>query len=404
MNFNRTTLRQPSDQSAQTFILFTMVVIVLFLFMGLGIDIGFAYLTKAKMAKALDAAALTAGRNLYISQDEATKKATAVFKANYGSASRDVSAPVPTFAYTTDANGSVNVLVTATTNIRTFFIRVLPVWKTLPVTARAAVTRGRAVVSLVLDRSGSMNGNGGAQNLPGAVIGFVNLFSDGVDIMSESSFSYGGRTDVTMQHPFKALITASVNSMNFNGYTASESGLRRAMEQNRTVVTVPGDNQVKAIVFFTDGLANTWQYTFNCGDRNITPSAQLYDPVTGSYNQSGCTVPAKIPSIVPSNPPVDTTDNCSIELEAEPRAEAIANQARDEGSVIYAIGLGNPNATGECGRPPLNLPFLKRIANSKDSTTYNPDQPTGEAIVASASELQRVFQEVAKKLLLRITQ
>jgi Flp pilus assembly protein TadG len=400
-----TLIRVHRERNAQSFVLFTFLVVVMILFMGLGIDVGFAYLTKAKMSKALDSAALTAGRNLNLGQATATLKAQRVFNANYGSTSRDVSAPVVNISYSTDANGSITVLTTATTSIRTYFIRVLPVWKTLRVSARAAAIRGRAIVSLVLDRSGSMNGNRGADALPGAVTDFVNLFSDSADMMSESSFSYGGITDVSMRQPFKADIITSVNILVFSGWTASETGLKRGLEQSRTVVTVPGDNQVKAIVFFTDGLANTFQYTFNCGDRNIAPYADLYDPVTGAYASSGCTVSNTITSIQPPHAQVDTTDRCALQAEAEARALVMADQARSEGNAIYTIGLGDPNGPQECGRSPLNVQFLKAIANTPDSATYNPNQPVGDfAIASDASQLQRIFQETAKKILLRLTQ
>jgi hypothetical protein len=96
-----------------------------------------------------------------------------------------------------------------------------------------------------------------------------------------------------------------------------------------------------------------------------------------------------------------------MRIEAQKRAEAVANLARSRGIIIYAIGLGNPNVRGECGGtfPVLNPEFLKRIANTQDSgPTYNSSQPEGAyAIATNAGELDQVFQAIGAKILSRLT-
>jgi hypothetical protein len=48
----------------------------------------------------------------------------------------------------------------------------------------------------------------------------------------------------------------------------------------------------------------------------------------------------------------------------------------------------------------LNPTFLENVANTPDSATYNPNQPTGDfAIAADASQLEMVFQEIASLVL-----
>jgi Flp pilus assembly protein TadG len=50
-------------ERGQILILFAVFLTVLVLFMGLGIDLGFAYITKAQLSKAVDAAALAGMSN-----------------------------------------------------------------------------------------------------------------------------------------------------------------------------------------------------------------------------------------------------------------------------------------------------------------------------------------------------
>jgi hypothetical protein len=263
-------------------------------------------------------------------------------------------------------------------------------------------SRDMLVMSLVLDRSGSMSANGGAVVLGPATSNFVGFFDDQNDRMSMVSFSSAASTDVTMRQPFKAAIKSAVSNLVFNGWTCTERGLTNALVQNQSVPTLPGENVVKVIVLFTDGMANTWYYpNFNCGPRNIGPDKSLYNPNTGANASAGCTVSNTIPSIDGSST-VNTSDQCgSMYDEAQKRAEAIARLARSQGNYIFAIGMGNPGGPLECGRPPLNVGFLKNLANTPDSATYDPSQPVGDiAIAENAAALQRVFQEIAAMILL----
>ena len=392
-------------QGGQALLTFVFFLVVLILLTGLGIDVSFAYITKANLSKAVDAACLAGMRSLGQGTITASAVANSTFAANYGRPGRDTGPVTPSIVVGVDANNNKTVTIGATATINTFFIRVFPLWKTLHVSANGQATRAKLVMSLVLDRSGSMNGNGGAANLPGAVTNFVNYFDDTYDRMSMNSFSYHARTDVAMGKPFKASIAAAVRNLVFDGWTASEPGLAKGLQQNQSVVIAPGEDVVKVIVFFTDGLANTFQYTFNCGVRNISPDRSLYDPNTGAPASSGCTIPSSIPSVSPPPATVNTSDSCAMETEAQKRAVAMAALARQQGNIIYAVGLGNPNGLKECGFPPINPDFLKQVANDPTSPTFNPNEPAGEALLTSnATQLQALFQQIAAKILLRLSQ
>ena len=71
--------------------------------------------------------------------------------------------------------------------------------------------------------------------------------------------------------------------------------------------------------------------------------------------------------------------------------------------------MGSPNASpaGECGDgvfPILNPIFLKDLANTTDSATYDSSQPVGDfAIAANSGELQQAFNTIASKILLRLS-
>ena len=71
------------------------------------------------------------------------------------------------------------------------------------------------------------------------------------------------------------------------------------------------------------------------------------------------------------------------------------------GTVIYSIGLGST----------VDKTFLQEVANDPASDTYDPTQPIGMAVFAPScpssqctTQLQTVFQTIASKILLRLTQ
>jgi hypothetical protein len=76
-------------------------------------------------------------------------------------------------------------------------------------------------------------------------------------------------------------------------------------------------------------------------------------------------------------------------------------RAENSGMLVYSIGLGSN----------VDQAFLQQIANDPASSTYDPNQPVGEAVFASNcpssqcnAQLQQVFQTIAAKILLRLTQ
>jgi hypothetical protein len=276
-----------------------------------------------------------------------------------------------------------------------------------------AAMRPHVIMSLVLDRSGSMFSNGGVTALPPAVTNFISLFNDNYDYAAQVSFSSAASVDVPMEQPFITNIQDGALGLPFGGNTCSDQGLTNALAQIDAVAPQLAGNVVNVIVFFTDGMANTFNYVFNCGARNIGYSGPtLYNPANGNVDNTGCTVPTTLSSIDPFSG--DLTPNAvdadgtsqtscvSMHNEAENRAERIAWLARSQGITIYCIGMGSPGVQGECvgAFPVLNPVFLDDVANTPDSETYDPTQPVGISVIATnASALQAVFQSIAQQLL-----
>jgi len=404
----KTHCRTEGNERGQTLLMFVLFMVVLFAFIGLGVDLGFAYVTRSRLSKSVDAACLEGMNNLSSGQAQAALVASNTFFANYGTSGRDVAPPTVTVNFGT-VNGNTVINVGATVSINTFFIRVLPAiggaaWKTLTVGESAQATRADLIMSLVLDRSGSMGTDGGSTYMPPAVTNFVNDFDDTNDLVGMSSFAQWVRTDVSIEHNFKAPIKSAVTSLNYNGYTCAEQGLTNGLAQNQSIPITAGENVIKVIVFFTDGLANTFLYDFNCGPRNISPNRTLYATNSGAVATSGCTVPASVTSILGGTVSTTANGGCDLEHEAQNRAIAIADLARSESNIVYCVGLGDPTAAGECGDPPINPDFLLRVANDPSGANYDPHALSGLAILTyDPSQLDALFEKIASDILLRLS-
>jgi Flp pilus assembly protein TadG len=392
-------------ERAQIFALFALSLPVLILFMGIGVDLGFAFVTRANLSKAVDAAALAAMRNLNQGQAQATAIAQSAFNTNYSSGiGRDLSPPVLKVAITADANNNTVINVSATTSINTFFLRVLSGLKTLKITSNAQATRPKLIMSLVLDRSGSMNLNGGAQALPPAVDNFLTYFDNATDQVADVSFSSVASVDVSIRTNFLNPITNAVNKMAFAGATYSQGGLLNGQSQINKVTVAPGANVIEVAVFFTDGWANTVEDTLNCPPSTLLnfggcapPEAAVgwcsgisfMNPITGNGVNCGAT---SFPSKITGGMVALTQQN--IANDAMYRTIQVANSMRAQNIVIYSIGLGDK----------ISQAFLQQVANDPASTTFNPNEPVGQAVFApTAADLQGVFQTIASEILLRLS-
>jgi hypothetical protein len=197
-------------------------------------------------------------------------------------------------------------------------------------TSISGTARRKVIMSVVLDRSGSMTPDGGAKAIQSALPAFISLFNNSFDEVALLSFSSNARIDFPIGHNFIAPIINSIAGMQFGGGTFGTGAgsqpilsptvgppMSLADLQNNSVVIIPAwwkrlfvtkrrrlQKVSKVLVYFTDGLMNTVQDNFYCGPS--APSVLInyggydsgnfvgfFDP-TCSPNTSGngCTIEA----------------------------------------------------------------------------------------------------------------
>ncbi len=262
---------------------------IVIIFVGIAIDLGRAYVTKTTLSKAVDAAALAAMRNLNQGQTAATNDAKSAFTANYQSGPGLGTTPTPSITWFTASPctaGNTCVTIAATATINTTFLRALSIlpgvgssYNSSNISVSATAQRNPLVMSIILDKSGSMNKNGGSTALPPAVTSFISYFDEGIDNIAEISFSTVASTDVAMTTSFDSPINSAVEGLSFGGATFAQSGLAGRIYPDPSIPPTP--NVIRVAVFFTDGWANTNNDNLNC-------TGTAAKPVYTNLNYGGC--------------------------------------------------------------------------------------------------------------------
>ncbi|MGB8413687.1 MAG: pilus assembly protein [Candidatus Binatus sp.] len=464
------------DGHGQIFVLLALFIPILLVFLGLSIDFGMAYITKTTLAKAVDATALAAIKNLSAGQTTAAKDGTAVFNANYQSIPGIGTPVVPTMAnngivWSTDSNNNTLVTVNATATISTFFLSVMDLLgggtqhQTLTVSASAQAIRNPLVMSLILDRSGSMDLNGGSTALPTAVEDFIAGFDEGVDNVAEISFSTLDTVDVPMTTTFQTKIDDEFpaqgqpfGGQGFGGGTFAQAGLQDGF--NQVLSIPPSPNIIRVAVFFTDGWANmnglapgststsastthdqlnctgtaaspifttaiyggcspledtqkcwcgkckgaTSVAFFNTSGNNLNcPNGGPQPPANGSSSnwKTAATFPFEVPGGNGALQPILTAET-NIANDATYRTEQLGAVMRNSTNNITIYTIGLGDT--------INTAYLQDLANVEGAATYDPTQPIGDYEYAACEtstlcqqELTNVFQIILSKILLRLT-
>lgn len=403
-------------RNGQVLLLFAIALPVLIGAAALAIDFGFAYITRVNLSKAVDAAAIAAMTNVNQGQAEAQQIGEDAFNANFpGPMTGGAPAPTVTVTIGTNANGNTTVTVNASATINTDFLHLFKL-PTLTIASSAQAVRPQLIMSLVLDKSGSMDDNGGAQALPPAVAGscssdnpgficYFNNAADG-DYVADVTFGSTASIDVPIKQQFLSSIQNSVDAINFGGGTFSQAGLQDGLNEINSVTTSSGEEVVKVAVFFTDGWANTINDNLSCAPKS--PGVN-YDGCAPNENSLGWCSGINFMSPTTGNPvncdstefpseqygKNETISQQNVANEADYRALQVALTMQNQGIYVYAIGLGDL----------INQQFLQEVANDPSSPTFNANLPIGEAIFApTAADLQGVFQVIASKILLRLSQ
>jgi len=451
-------LKAVGKENGQITILFAFLLPFLMLFTGFAVDFGFGFLAKAELAKGCDAGNLAVMLNLGLGNASAEALGQDVFALNYGQDPLfNSAAPTATFNITKDANGNPYCTCTANAAIRTNFIRLMGI-STLNVGDYSQATRPPVILSLVLDRTGSMLGNGGSTAMPPAVEAFDQYFIEGTDQLGETSFAWSATNDVPIATTFISNIQTSVTGLKFADGTYSMGGLVSGYNQIEAVANPPV-NAVKVVVFFTDGWDNTIQASlqnpttnksvnvefggnaattsgfdeapptpndflafidpanvdlnngkgagagFYGGASQPTTTMTCQDGGSGGYsvyatdNMANCNgATTFVPFGGPSDPlgtSAVAINRINITKEAEYTTVQYAETLRAAGITVYAIGLGDD----------IDETYLQEIANDPASPSYSASEPSGIALFApQPTDLDTAFQTVAEKILLRLTQ
>jgi hypothetical protein len=304
----------------------------------------------------------------------------------------------------------------------------------LSVNAFAEAIRNPLHMSLVLDVSFSMTRNGGSAALAPAVQNFIADFdpqnNNTTDWVSMVTFGTSSSVPVQMSQPFQTKINNAVSGVNWGvvNWTNSQAGLTSGQSQIESIAVPAGQNVIKVAVFFTDGWPNIIQDRLKCSVLSATLTDVMYCGCdTGDISLGLCAnTPVRFfnPSTCSSNntcsttvctattfPDQQTASNQELldvtycgagsakQSDAMYRAIQVANNMHANKTYVYSIGMGTA-ITGQ----PIAQDFLRQIANDPASSTFNPNQPIGEAVFASDStQLTQVFQTIAAKILLRLS-
>ena len=389
--------RRIKDESGATIVLVTISMVALLSGVAMAVDPGRAVVTKARLSRAVDAAALAGAKSMRLGQSVALQRATALAAANGVVDGQDgISLSI---GFGTNADGEQTVAVSATQTMPTTLMAILGP-PSIDVGTQAVAAVPPVDMVLVLDQSGSLGSMNAFDDLQDAAKSFVANFDDNLDQVGLVSFNIRGADRFMINNPFTSAIQTEIDGMNSVGYTNTGEGLRLAGLQMQSGVV--RQRSAKVVIFFTDGRPTASRDMFSGSDRIMAVPWATSNNVSGYWDN-------------PMSLPLDSyvgPDGCGgvtlcFGIWTEPllRAKTLqdgvneADVLRAAGILVYTIALGNPNAGDPLQTP--DLVYLQGLANVNGVT--DPSQPQGKSYFApTAAELQAVFDQVASDLLARL--
>jgi len=228
---------------------------------GLAVDLGRGYLVRVALARAVDAAALAAARNIAADSSQALRAANNIFNANFPAGFLGVSSVEnpPQVTTTVGSDGSHIITVSSSATVPTTFMRIAGP-ESLTVAASAQATRRLVDMSFVMDRSGSLGGAFG--QVKEAAKQFVSYFDPTPNIGDRVALiTFSANTLVA--DPMRSergfdlsSIDSHIDSTVANGGTATAEGLYQGWDQLRTVPT-GSQSGLRIVLLFTDGSPNS---------------------------------------------------------------------------------------------------------------------------------------------------
>jgi Flp pilus assembly protein TadG len=454
-----------NNEKGAFLVIFALALLVLLGFVALGIEGGRWFLVRAELAKSVDAAAL-AGANcvstpyaLQVAQDFGKENFQAGYIGTPGSGSGGA------VQFAASKIGSNQISVTGNVNAMPVLAQLFGITN-VPVSATGIAQKNKVEIMMVLDRSGSMGQPISKMNdLKKAAYGncddpqnsgFICFFEDtqDEDKIGLISFATTARVDSDLGINFFNTVSDQINKLDPDGATNMAEALdladgpRGLQDQTQ----LPSNQRVQQfVVFFTDGrptafqgkfiymnktfdavatvpgycpippdesYPNVWpQLASTTAERTyITPPDHPYPAGDGSTAK---TCPSKLQgnqpfrttmwnrfTVVPPTTPY-TTGQCVNDdvlgkyvcTQARQMSLDAAQAMKDKGIIIYVIGLGASD---------VDKDFLKRL--SSDCPHWLNSWPACSSsgsftkIAPTSSQLQAIFNEIAKDIKLRLVQ
>lgn len=249
----------------QTLVLFALSLVVLLALVGFGIDAGIAYVRRARLNKAVDAAAIVTTRHIGKPESDMRRYAFDAIRANDAGATANPTNDI-SIVFERDANGlpiKVTVGVRARAVQPMSFMRILG-FDEVPVEASAQAVRFPIAMALIIDRSGSMKSNGGSTTIPNTIPTFLSNFVPAFDTVGIYSYSWTAVREMAFTTNFQSqamldLFNGSANRIKFAGNTGPGDCLRMALQDMEQLKAYNERGVKKIIVFMTDGMFNTFR-------------------------------------------------------------------------------------------------------------------------------------------------
>lgn len=430
-----------NDQLGAVAVVFAVSLVVLIGFVALSIEAGRWYLVRSELSKAVDAAALAGAKNISNPFVDVSTIAREMGYENFRTGMLGTpSGGQGSVSFTVTRPDSRKVQVTGRVSSSAVFGRLFGIQQVATGSSGTA-EKNKVEIMMVLDRSGSMSGQPIA-DLKTAARSFVSYFGDtqGEDKMGLISFATSVTVDFPLQTNFGSGITAAINALGATGATNAEDALDRADGPGGFTdqTGIPGDLRVRQyLLFFTDGRPTAFRGSFirngttydavamgtgnTCADvydymgyptiERTYPQSTLRPTPTGDGLRTsgnprttcacaGCQitcVSSRCPTTrwnVFSDPVYGLSNPLQCNRSRSEVASYICRTARQmaidhaallkaKGINIYVIGLGDVDRT-----------FLHQVASGSEYEYYTP----------SSSQLQALFNKIAKEIKLRLVQ
>lgn len=433
-------------------IMVAVALLLLLSVVGLVLDGGLAYMVKARLNAAVDAAAVAGARavtsgNDRAAQEQSAKTAAAEFFAANIPDGYLLSHPKLLSTTVQFDGGTVTIDVRAEAPMALSLMGVLGFTSMTPAASAQTIRRDLDMV-FVVDDSGSLETVG--PEVRAAAKSFLNKFNVTQDRVGLVRFGSGAEVDNPINTSARGFDRTSmfskIDGYTFGGTTSAVEGMWHARDQLKKI-PVGNRSSLRVIVFFSDGVPNgfgayfpfyyptgcpypgviEWQpnrlptglYWLNdstarpIGDgckvitsqnsQNYWAIKNLPDWYNAHNPQSNPDAPAGLEFRIVTDKPRKVTSSLTqvnIGRAARNLAEAIAEKARDEDTYVFTLGMGSElkkTVDGEIGEN-----VLKCMANVADgpANCYNPAKPVGMyCYAATEADLTPCFSRLASAIL-----